>query len=423
MPKMLIATCAALVLIAAPALGEADYLDGAALHDAGLAKYWQLRVPLATDQQITTGYLVDDQIYLATADGVVFAIHAPSGALRWRKQITSAGYDIRKPCHAGDRVVFITPPSITQYDRYSGQPISKIDTWFPTGSPAISDGMRLFVGGIDSKMYAIPLDLDFEQWKSRASGPITSQPQLFDGYLYFASHNGNIYACMAQNKEFYWRTFIHASVTADLVVDKNGVYVAAGDNLLYLLDPAEGGRRWRARFSGPLREAPVVTEETAFQYCAPDGVAAINTGTVGVEQRIRWTIPNARKALTVVERSAYLLSNEQTILVADLDDGRTTHTVAAPGFTLPLSSPNVPAVFVASADGRIFCAKPEGSPPLLASDVVKAMSRPEPEAETGADGEAAAAGEVKGEEDALASKRAGSGLGGKSKVSKEYEGD
>ena len=202
----------------------------------------------------------------------------------------------------------------------------------------------------------------------------------------------------------------------------NGVYVPARDNLLYLLDPAEGGRRWRARFSGPLREPPVVTEEVVFQYCAQDGVAAINTGTVGVDERIRWTIPHARKALTVVETSAFLLSNAQSILVANLEDGQITRTIEAPGFTLPLSSPNMPAVFVASADGRIFCAKQEGSPPLLASDVVKAMTRPEPVAETDA-GEDAAATDAEDEDDALASKRAGSALGGKSKVSKEYDGE
>ena len=70
-------------------------------------------------------------------------------------------------------------------------------------------------------------------------------------------------------------------ITADLAVDDNGVYVASRDHSLYLLDPAFGGLRWRARFSGPLYEPPVVTADTAFQFCAEDGLAAINTGTVG----------------------------------------------------------------------------------------------------------------------------------------------
>lgn len=423
MPNKLLATCATLLLLASQALGEADYVDATALRDADLAKYWQLRVPLAPNQQIASAYLVNDQVYLATGDGVVFAIHAPSGALRWRKEITTADYDIRKPCHAGSRVAFVMPPTIAQYDRYTGRPISRIETGFPTGSPAISDGARLFVGGIDYKMYAFPLDLDFEQWKARASGPIVSQPQILGKYLYYASDNGNIYACVAGNKKFYWRTYVHGSVTADLAVDENGVYVAGRDQVLRLLDQAKGGRRWRARFSGPLYEPPVLTKETAFQYCAQDGVAAVNTGTVGVEQRVRWTIPTARKLLTIDGELAYLFSVEESILVADLDDGDIKFTIPTPGFTLPLPSPGLPALYFASTDGRVFCAKKLGAPPLLAADVRKAVERPAADTTPESDAGAEAAEDAAADDDPLATKRSGPPLGGKSKVSKEYTGE
>ena len=166
-----------------------------------------------------------------------------------------------------------------------------------------------------------------------------------------------------------------------------------------------------------------MTEQTAFQYCAADGVAAINTGTVGVDERIRWTIPYARKALTVVEKNVYLLSSAQSVLVADLDKGTIKHTVPAPGFTLPISGTQLAALYIAAPDGRIFCAKEEGSPPLLASDVKKAMTRPEPEAESTGAEETATATAGASEQDPLASQRPGSAMGGKSKVSKEYTGD
>ena len=106
--------CTLLALGLPAALGEADYVDSAALHEAGLVKFWQLRLPLQEAQQITDCYLVDDQLYLATQDGHVYAVHAHTGALLWTTQVSSASYRIRRPCHAGKRAVFVMPSAMMQ---------------------------------------------------------------------------------------------------------------------------------------------------------------------------------------------------------------------------------------------------------------------------------------------------------------------
>ncbi len=421
MPRKLLPIGTLLALSVSTTSGEADYLDSPALHEAGLVKYWQLQLPLEEGQEIADAYLVDDQIYLATRDGCVHAIHAQTGANRWGKEVTTAAYRIRRPCHLDDRTIFVTPSAITQYDRYTGEPVFRVAARFPTGSSAISDGVRFYVGGIDQRIYAFYASQDFETWKARAGGPIVSRPALLGKHLFFAGHDGSVYACVAENKRFYWRTRTIGSITADLAADDNGVYVATRDNSLYSLAPQDGSRRWRTRFSGPLYEPPVVTPEVVFQYCPDDGVVAINTGTVGVEERVRWILPRGRELLTVDERLAYVLSRDESILIARLEDGKILHTIPAPGFTLPMPSPADPALYVASRDGRIFCARKRGVPPVTAQDVRKAMQRPgETEQQP-----AAAAGETAppAEEDHLKSKRPGPPIGGKSKVSKEYTGE
>jgi len=422
MPQKLALICSLLALSGPAVLGESDFIGSSALHEAGLVKYWQLQLPLQPGQEIAASYLVDDQLYAATQDGYVYAIDAQTGAIRWAKQVTTAGYQLRPPCHAGERTVFVTPPAFWQYDRYSGRPIRAMETRFPTGSPAISDGLRIYVGGIDQKIYAFHLDQDFEDWKARANGPVVSRPALLGKYLYFAGDDGTVYACVAANKQFYWRARRVGPVTADLAVDENGVYVACRDHSLYLLDPAFGGLRWRTRFSGPLYEPPVITPQVVFQYSPKDGLAAINTATVDVETRVRWTLPRGRKLLTLDEKRAYILSCDETILIAGLDDGRLLHTVPAPGFTMPMPSPGVMALYVAAKNGRLFCARKRGVPIVLAEDVRRASlgpKSPEEQAETPAE-----AGAPKpAEEDHLRSKRPGPPIGAKSKVSREYVGE
>ena len=228
---------------------------------------------------------------------------------------------------------------------------------------------------------------------------------------------------MAANKRAYWKARVLGSVTANLVVDDNGVYVATRDNALYLLDPSLGGRRWRLLFSGPLYEPPVITPEAVFQYCPDDGVVAINPGTVGVEQRVRWILPRGRQLLTVDERAAYLLSRDESIVVAKLVDGTILHEIPTPGFTMPMSSPDDLALYVASRDGRVFCARKRGVPPVRAAEVQAALRGPGEPADQEA--QAAEEGGVRpvAQEDQRKSQRPGPPIGGKSKVSKEYSGD
>jgi len=194
-----------LALSVPAASGEGDFVDSAGLHEAGLVTYWQLRLPLQPGQEIAASYLVDDHVYAATQDGYVYAIDAQTGAIRWVKQVTTAGYVIRRPCHADNRTVFVTPPTVAQYDRYTGRPIQILETHFPTGSAAVSEGLRFYLGGIDQRIYAFRLDQDFEDWKARADGAVVSRPALLGKHLYFAGDEGTVYACVAENKQFYWR--------------------------------------------------------------------------------------------------------------------------------------------------------------------------------------------------------------------------
>src|SRR5439155_9344016 len=122
-------------------------------------------------------------------------------------------------------------------------------------------------------------------------------------------------------KRLQWRTTTYGTVVADLVADENGVYAANRDQSLYLLDLAFGQIRWRARFSGPLEEAPVLTPAVAFQYCPDSGLTAVNTATIGDQVRTFWSMPEGRSALTADEKTAYVLTRDEQLVEVGLFSG------------------------------------------------------------------------------------------------------
>jgi outer membrane protein assembly factor BamB len=409
------------VLMVSPAVGQGDLIPAEVLHEAGLVKFWQLRLPLERGERLRDAYLVDDQIYLATQDGYVFAVHADTGAIRWLRPVTRSGYRVKRPCHAGQRVIFVTPTTVLQVDRVLGKGIAQHELRFAAGSSAVSDGLNLYLGGINGRLYALDVWEHMEQWKAGMRGAITSAPTLYGEVLFVGSDGGDISACVAANKRYRWKTAVSGPIAADLAADANGLYVASQDQSLYLFDFRYGRTRWRARFSGPLYEPPVLTPELAFQFCADDGLAAVNTAWVGVEKRVRWMLPRGRQLLTVDKHLAYVLSRDESILVVRLDDGQVVHEIPAAGFTMAMPAPAGATLWMAGVDGRVFCARPRGVPFARQEDLRRALMPPG--TQTGAMEAAAEAGKPAEEQavDYLRGRQAGRPVGGKSKVSKRFE--
>jgi len=403
------------------AAADEDYVPAEALREAGLTKAWQLRLPLERDQRLANIYVVDDQWYATTDDGYVFAVHADTGAIRWLRQAVRRGYVIRRPCHAGSRAIFTAPATVLQVDRLSGEGVARWDLTFPAGTAPVTDGTRLFLGGLDQRLYAADLHDRLRGWKAMASGPITSTPVLHEGNLLAASADGTIYCCTAGSKAFRWQRGLGGSVTADLAANAHGLYVANGDQSLYLLDFVSGQVAWQVRFSGPLSEAPVLTPDVAYQYCPDDGLVAVNCPIVGVEERIRWKLPRGRTLLTTDAKHAFVLARDETILVVRVEDGEVVQAMPAVGLTLTVPSPERTAIYLASHDGRLFCARPRGTPLVTQEDIRKALATPETmPAESAEPGEKTVPGGAEPEPDRLGTSRSGLPLGGKSKVSKSF---
>jgi outer membrane protein assembly factor BamB len=405
-----------LAVAGAWAAGE-DYLPAAELEAVQWRKSWQLPLPLEADQYLTDLYLVEDQLYAATADGYVFAIHAGSGAIRWLRQVTQEGFRVSRPCQAGERVIFATPTTVVHLDRLTGKGLYQQRLDFPCGTAPVSDGSRYFLGGLDRRLYAFSVENPLQRWAVTTSGPITVTPAVLGPNVYFASDDGSVYSCAAYDKAFRWSTRTFGPIVGAVVVSAEGVFVPSQDQSLYLFDLTYGRLRWRARFSGPLFEPPVLAGGLAFQYSPQDGLAAVEVA-VGAERRVRWVVPGGRMLLALEGSQAFVLKTDQSVAVVGLEDGQVRAVILAPGFTLGAPEMREPAIYLASRDGRVFCARPRSVPLVQPEDLRAAIAGPEVAEAPGAGSEGAAA---------TSREAAGEGggrqlppIGGKSKISKSF---
>lgn len=352
---------------------QSDYVAAEPLHAAGLMKFWQLQLPLQPGEAVADLYRVDDFIYATTSTGHVFAIHANTGVIRWLQQVTTGGYHITAPVHAKGRAIFVVPSMIVQFDMLTGDPVRRINLRFPAASPPISNGKRIWFGGIDRRIYCFDPDNDYEEWKAATDSPVTARPALFGKHLICASSGGVIYTCVAANKRIVRSARSGDPISADLTVGPQGVFIASEDQSLYLLSPQFGTKIWRTRLSSPLQEPPVVTSDMAYQYSPDDGVVAIDARVDYVADRIVWKLPQGRLALTADDKYAYVQSAGGNLLVVDKLHGEVAFTVPTDGLDRGVPAPLDQSVFLAASDGRLFCARPIGAPALKAEALADAF--------------------------------------------------
>lgn len=409
----------ALLLMAAaaiPAIAQVDFIAADPLREAGFMKYWQLQLPLEPHQEVADVFYVDDQVYVSTNDGYVFAIHADTGVVRWLRPVTRSGYRIKRPLHIGEVVVFSTPTGLLELDRRVGDSIRHIDLPFTQGSGPATDGALIIVGGIDRRCYAYAAQTGLLVWKFSTNGSIFSTPALLGDNMYIASGDGAIYCAERKNKRFRWQAVTFGSVDADLVATDAGIFAAGTDNTLYLFDPSFGEVRWRYRFSGPLYDSPVVIGSTCYQYCEGDGLVSLNVDVLDVQDRMRWVLPKGRSVITADEKRLYVLTVDGTVIAVDPANGETKATIPVSGFTMPLENIGARTIALAGRGGRVFFARPIGTSLAKVGDLRAALLPP------GAANAATTQPTAKNaaERDPLASARTSTPMGGKSNVSKDY---
>lgn len=358
-------------------------IDDASLRHIGLENYWSASLPLPQHDALRSAYLVDDALYAISEGGIVYALRADVGLIRWAEKLVEREYAVFRPTHllaenARGPVVIATAGPLFIFDRYSGESLGRFKLPFPAGGGAAGIDDRLFMGGMDGRMHALLWDQAhggrlLQRWEALTGGSVTATPVLFHGdrLLFVAARKGVVVACAAENREQHWAFSAEDGIMAEPAVDDQAAYVASLDRSLYKIDLRTGEVHWRLRFMGPLRESPVLGGATVYQYCAGQGLSAIDTAS-GEEH---WRRPTGRAFAAATPEQAVVFTAERTLEVVDHDTGTVIAATWAGDTSEVVANVRDESVYVFSRDGRVQCVRPAGTGYLRAPLVQAARRR------------------------------------------------
>jgi outer membrane protein assembly factor BamB len=313
----------------------ADLIDRQLLDQVDLQLYWQAQAPLAANDLVRRIVALEDNLYILTEQNRVFAIHAPTGVIRWSREVAEPGQTVRGPTHSKTDAVFTTTTSVRLFNRrtgsLAGEPrrirgyiievrgdLCDVNVGELHGV-STGDVLNVFRGDTADAGVA-PIArikmtrvgdregtgrfLEAQQRDPPRAGdrvaadirlPIValdvpyspSSAAVSDGAnVYFGAANQRFYALSIRYGYRVWELLTPRTVTAQPVLSGDDLYIAGRDGTINKIAAQERTRAWPAAFrtEGPIFARPTVTAERVYVASSDRSVYALDART----GRRRW---------------------------------------------------------------------------------------------------------------------------------------
>lgn len=347
--------------------------------------YWQpaprrlvgVRFAVQTGGPIrATPTIADGVLYLASTDGLLYAVDALTGEERWRFQ---AGGPISATPTVIDGAVFFTGRDETLYALSAsdgrrlwsldlGPALGEQDYWdFYTSSPTAHDD-RVYVGSGSGRMLAVIRASGRIDWSVDIGSRVRATPAVTDREVVFGAMDGHLYSLDRATGAQRWRfatkgasnTFATrnndtTSLFASPTIADGIVTVGGRDGMLYGVDLETGTQRWVTTHDG---------ESWILATSAADGVVYASSGSASLIQAAdlttgaeRWRMPTDDGVFSTVSVAGdVLLFIDTTGLLRALDrtDARELWRFRLGGRSLSTPAVAGGVVYGASDDGVLY---------------------------------------------------------------------
>ena len=235
--------------------------------------------------------IVDNIIYLASANGTVYALEAVEGYKMWSydtgEQIWST------PAVAGD-TLFIGSFDKKLYalDTSDGNQRWAFETQGAITSTPLVDENNVYFGSFGRRFYAVDIASGDEVWRFPADDSDENKPKNWfwaaplasNGTIYAPNMDGKVYALDAETGALINQFDLGGSIVSSPVMIDGLIVVATQEGEVYSLNTMNNEKQLLARLGEKVQAPLFASDGTVYIHTFEDNLHAINVETGGIRE-------------------------------------------------------------------------------------------------------------------------------------------
>ena len=222
-------------------------------------------------------------------------------------------------------------------------------------SPCVCNGL-VFVGDLDGVMHAVDAASGKARWTFKAEGEIKSSPNCLGSRVYFGSYDQNLYCLSATAGSLVWKFATDGPVHCTPAVDKGSVYISGCDETFRAIDTATGKQRFSVPLGAYAGASAAIFQNNAYVGTFGNEVLDLDL----LKNSVQWIYKNPTRdfpfysSAAVTDDRVVLGGRDKMVHCLDRSTGKEVWSFAtrARVESSPLISEN--RVFIGSNDGRLY---------------------------------------------------------------------
>jgi len=242
--------------------------------------------------------------------------------------------------------------------RFLADELKAIPLDFAPSGPPVTDGSHVFIPDTKGWLQAVAIRPDLVSWGRWTEDAVTAKPVVDAGRVYFAGHNGIVYASSQNIRRVLWHYQTEGPIVADLrLTDAGTVLVGSTDYSLYAFNGTSGTLVWnqlpnrRYHAGEPIRKPPYTFGEQIFLFTRDAGLTVLDTAT----GRVEWQLKDGSDLVTADADTVYVLGRGNDLLAADRESGKVRFAIPLRrGTRIGINETGTGILYFASADGHVW---------------------------------------------------------------------
>jgi outer membrane protein assembly factor BamB len=226
---------------------------------------WSKRLP-PPGGRASLPLAVGSTVYVPTGLGLMIALDATTGAVRWLAHVGSGFVSaFSAPAAANGEIFAGVGDNLEALDATTGVVRWSAATGGPVWStPTISDG-TVYVGSNDDSVYAFDAATGTPRWSAPTGDRVyTSSPVAAATDVYVGSLDNQVHAFDSATGAPSWSFLTADDVTGSPTVSGGVVFVGSRDGKLYALDARTGSPLWSDAVGAPIGSSPAIDARSVY---------------------------------------------------------------------------------------------------------------------------------------------------------------